>query len=160
MFCPSKTSICWNRRRDISWYTLPWPERSRSMSPFSVPISRLTPHRAAHRISELNRFLYFRISGVSLVASWVVGVTLTLIWLSRRDGPDPPAPNPKVKKLLCFCCSAYACIGKVGWWWEGEVNTSLAGIEEPDGNTKDFEGVDWADDTAARYWNARARNHK
>ena len=27
---------------------------------------RLTPHRAAQRISELNRFLYFLISGVSV----------------------------------------------------------------------------------------------
>ncbi|KAI9587033.1 hypothetical protein GQX74_002880 [Glossina fuscipes] len=49
---------------------------------------------AAHRISELKRFLYFRISGVSLEASCDVGVTLTLTCDSRRDGPEPPAPKP------------------------------------------------------------------
>lgn len=86
--------------------TLPWPDRSKSISPFSVPISKFTPHKAAHRISELNRFLYLRISGVSLVMSCDVGVTFTLTWLSRRDGPDPPAPNPNVRKLRCFCCKA------------------------------------------------------
>lgn len=47
------------------------------MRPFSVPMRRLTPHNAAHKISELNLFLYFRISGVSDVMSCVVGVTLT-----------------------------------------------------------------------------------
>lgn len=77
------------------------------MSPFSVPIKRLTPHNAAHKISELKRFLYFLISGVSLVASCDVGVTFTFTWLSRRDGPEPPAPNPNVRKLRCFCCNAY-----------------------------------------------------
>lgn len=35
------------------------------------------PQRAAQRISLLNRFLYLRISGVSDVRSWLVGVTLT-----------------------------------------------------------------------------------
>lgn len=93
--------------------TFPWPDRSSSIRPFSVPISKLTPHNAAHKISELKRFLYFLISGVSLVISWDVGVTLTLTWLSRRDGPEPPAPNPNVRKLRCFCCNAYACGGKI-----------------------------------------------
>ena len=57
------------------------------MSPFSAPMSRLTPHSAAHRISELNRFLYLRISGVSCVRSWApappipLGVTFT-------EGPE------------------------------------------------------------------------
>lgn len=97
------------------------------MSPFSVPISKLTPQSAAHRISELNLFLYLRISGVSLVASCEVGVTLTLTWLSRRDGPEPPAPKPNVRKLRCFCCRLKACGGSncagnwagdgVRWWW-------------------------------------------
>ena len=41
----------------------PCPERSRSMSPLSVPTNRLTPHRAPHRISPLNFLLYLRISG-------------------------------------------------------------------------------------------------
>ena len=36
-----------------------------------------SPHKAAQRISELKRFLYFRISGVSL--SMTVGATFTLI---------------------------------------------------------------------------------
>lgn len=98
------------------WLTFPWPERSKSMRPFSVPMSKLTPHNAAHRISELNRFLYLRISGVSLVISWDVGVTFTLTWLSRRDGPDPPALKPNVRKLRCFCCSANACGGKICCW--------------------------------------------
>lgn len=104
------------------WCTFPWPDRSNNIRPFSVPISKLTPHNAAHRISELKRFLYLRISGVSLVISWDVGVTFTLTWLSRRDGPDPPALNPNVRKLLCFCCRAYACGGKFCCcgWWEGD----------------------------------------
>lgn len=103
--------VPWSESVFVYALTLPWPDRSNSISPFSVPISKLTPHRAAHRISELNRFLYFRISGVSLVMSCDVGVTFTLTWLSRRDGPEPPAPNPNVKKLRCFCCKAYACGG-------------------------------------------------
>lgn len=45
------------------------PDLSNSMSPFSVPINKLTPHNAAHKISELNLFLYFLISGVSDVMS-------------------------------------------------------------------------------------------
>lgn len=35
------------------------------------------PHKAAHRISELNLFLYLRISGVSLCGLVLVGFTLT-----------------------------------------------------------------------------------
>lgn len=35
------------------------------------------PHNAAHRISELNLFLYLRISGVSLCGLVLVGFTLT-----------------------------------------------------------------------------------
>lgn len=35
------------------------------------------PQRAAHRISELKRFLYLRISGVSLWGLMLVGLTLT-----------------------------------------------------------------------------------
>lgn len=35
------------------------------------------PQRAAHRISELNLFLYLRISGVSLCGRVLVGFTLT-----------------------------------------------------------------------------------
>lgn len=88
--------------KQLTLFTLPCPDRSSSISPFSVPISKFTPHKAAHRISELKRFLYLRISGVSLVMSCDVGVTFTLTWLSRRDGSEPPAPNPNVKKLLCF----------------------------------------------------------
>uniref|UniRef100_A0A1A9UL75 Uncharacterized protein n=1 Tax=Glossina austeni TaxID=7395 RepID=A0A1A9UL75_GLOAU len=80
-------------------YQLAIPERSNSIRPFSVPINKFTPQSAAHRISELKRFLYFRISGVSLEASCDVGVTLTLTCDSRRDGPEPPAPKPNVKKL-------------------------------------------------------------
>lgn len=111
--------------------TFPCPDLSSNINPFSVPISRLTPQRAAQSISELNRFLYLRISGVSLAASCDVGVTFTFTSRSldsRRDGPEPPAPNPNVKKLLCFCCRAIAfggnkwCIGDwclLGelWWW-------------------------------------------
>lgn len=77
-----------------------------------MPMSKLTPQSAAHSISELKRFLYLRISGVSLAASCEVGVTFTLTVDSRRVGPEPPAPKPKVRKLRCFCCSAYACGGK------------------------------------------------
>ena len=84
-----KFSLC--RDLDISWYTLPCPLRSRSIRPFSVPMRRLTPHRAAHKISELNLFLYFRISGVSVVRSWEVGVTLTL------GTVEPPTPAPPLR---------------------------------------------------------------
>lgn len=59
------------------------------------------PQRAAQRISELKRFLYLRISGVSEARSWDVGVTLTLTWLSLRE--PPPALNPKVRNERCFC---------------------------------------------------------
>ncbi len=111
--------------------TFPCPDRSRSINPFSVPIKRLTPQSAAHKISELKRFLYLRISGVSLVGSCCddVGVTLTLTWLSRLGAPpEPPAPNPKVRKLRCFCCKAseWGCnkwgemlllLGEWEWWW-------------------------------------------
>lgn len=122
-FRPSSTSICWKRRRVMRLYTLPWPLRSSSIRPFSVPTKRFTPerpqtwntnlvwiwfwlknffffirrgterqlkqkkdkyqrehdvpHRAAHRISELKRFLYLRISGVSLWGLMLVGLTLT-----------------------------------------------------------------------------------
>lgn len=38
---------------------------------------RHLPHKAAHRISELNLFLYLRISGVSLCGLVLVGFTLT-----------------------------------------------------------------------------------
>lgn len=119
--------------------TFPCPDRSRSIKPFSVPMRRLTPHNAAQRISELNRFLYFRISGVSLVASCCdVGVTLTFTWLSRREAPpELPAPNPNVRKLRCFCCKASECgwikwgeillmlwtnlsLGEE-WWWKGDL---------------------------------------
>lgn len=37
----------------------------------------LVPQSAAHRISELKRFLYLRISGVSLCGLMLVGLTLT-----------------------------------------------------------------------------------
>lgn len=73
-----------------------------------------SPHKAAHKISELNLFLYLRISGVSGEPSCPVGVTLTLTWLSRRDAfpPEPavpplpvePAPKPNVRNERCFCC--------------------------------------------------------
>ena len=60
-------------------------------------MSRFTPQRAAQSISELNRFLYFRISGVSEVISWPpVGATLTegicedwrFIWSFGRFGTE------------------------------------------------------------------------
>lgn len=128
-----KNAVKW----ECKWWsilTLPCPERSRSMSPFSVPIRRLTPHSAAQSISELKRFLYLRISGVSLDASWDVGVTFTLTVDSRRVGPEPPAPNPKVRKLRCFCCSAYACGGK---WEEEEFKLEMEAFEV------DEQGVRW-----------------
>lgn len=118
--------------------TFPCPDRSRSIKPFSVPIKRLTPHNAAQRISELKRFLYLRISGVSVACSCCdVGVTLTLTWLSRRGAPpELPAPNPNVRKLRCFCCKASECgcnkwgemllwanlsLGEEWWWWKGDL---------------------------------------
>jgi hypothetical protein len=59
------------------------------------------PHNEAHKISELNLFLYFLISGVSDVASWVcAGVTFTLIWDPRRDWLDWLDCEPTVEPLL------------------------------------------------------------
>lgn len=163
------------------FFTFPWPDLSNSIRPFSVPIKRFTPHSAAHRISELKRFLYFRISGVSLAASCDVGVTFTFTWLSRLDGPDPPAPKPNVKKLRCFCCRAYACGGNSGeddalwlvlllliiilwvceqidWfgelWRDGEFEAVECGDEF---DTNDFTGVEWVELIAARYWNLKKK---
>lgn len=70
------------------------------------------PHSAAHKISLLNLFLYFLISGVSELTSCDVGVTLTLTCDSLLEGPDP-ALNPNVRKDRCFCCKARAFIGGV-----------------------------------------------
>lgn len=155
--------------------TFPCPDLSSNIKPFSVPMRRFTPHNAAHKISELNLFLYFRISGVSLVASCDVGVTLTLTWLSRRDGPEPPAPNPKVRKLRCFCwCKANECGWRLIWLlillflrlieWLGLLlkrgddpewlETVEWGEELLFPITKDFEGVECTELfalTAARY---------
>jgi len=58
--------------------TAPCPLLSNNKSPLLVPISRLTPHRLAQLISELNRFLYFLISGMWSAACW--GRTLTGPW--------------------------------------------------------------------------------
>lgn len=158
----------------IHFFTFPCPDRSKSISPFSVPISRFTPHNAAHKISELKRFLYFRISGVSLEASCDVGVTLTLTWLSRLDGPEPPAPKPKVRKLRCFCWRANACGGREGGdvvdgllilillldlvlqiEWFGLFCCDVVKIVdcgELFDAINDLEGVEWTDElTAARY---------
>lgn len=159
--------------------TFPCPDLSSNIKPFSVPISRFTPHNAAHKISELNRFLYFRISGVSLVASCDVGVTLTLTWLSRRDGPEPPAPNPNVRKLRCFCwCNAKECGWRLIWlllflrfieWlglllWRGEEPEWFETVEWGEEllfvTMKDLEGVECAELfplTAARYCKGREK---
>lgn len=142
--------------------TFPWPDRSNNIKPFSVPMSKLTPHKAAHKISELNRFLYLRISGVSLVASCCeVGVTLTFTWLSRRDAPpELPAPKPNVRKLRCFCWKASEC-GCNKWpaWanlslFEGVIECVWGGGwegEEEWGEMIVFVGVEWFELTAARY---------
>lgn len=57
---------------------------------------RSSPHRAAHRISELNLFLYLRISGVSLGGRVLVGLTFTIdpfltsIFSCSNLEPTPP----------------------------------------------------------------------
>lgn len=49
----------------------------------------------------------------------------------------------------------------MGWWWGEEleeevVSTSLAGVDmEEAGDAETKDGVDWADDSAARYCNTR-----
>lgn len=67
------------------------------------------PQREAHNISELKRFLYFLISGVSDMDSCVwAGVTFTLIcdprledWLDWDPTVDPLlAPNPNAENDL------------------------------------------------------------
>jgi hypothetical protein len=73
-----------------------------------------SPQRAAQRISELNLFLYLRISGVSEPTSCDVGVTFTLTCDSRRVGPEPPAPNPNVRNERCFCWRG----------WGGDLDTA------------------------------------
>lgn len=94
-----------------------------------------SPHKAAHRISLLNLFLYFLISGVSEDRSCDVGVTFTLTWDSLLDWAEP-APKPKVRKERCFCCKASAftlmgveillgegvCIGDIAWrYWKSKT---------------------------------------
>ncbi len=66
------------------------------MSPFSVPMSRLTPQRAAQRISLLKRFLYLRISGVSCARSCEVGVTFTEGRCGDEPGGAPPLAPPRL----------------------------------------------------------------
>lgn len=63
------------------------------------------PHNAAHKMSELKRFLYFLISGASVpMSSAGVGVTLTLICEPRLEAcemepiVEPSAPKPKAEK--------------------------------------------------------------
>lgn len=144
--------------------TFPCPDRSKSIKPFSVPISKLTPQSAAQRISELKRFLYLRISGVSLVASCCdVGVTLTFTWLSLRDAPpELPAPKPNVRKLRCFCWKASECgciKWVVGWgdfslfegeWWFWARGEGWKGADWGV-FVKDLVGVERVELTAARY---------
>lgn len=118
------------------------------------------PHKAAHKISELNLFLYLRISGVSDDTSCPVGVTLTLTWLSRREAfpPEPPvppplpvepAPNPKVRNERCFCCNGR------NWCWEptDELDGECCnGWGDAALATNDLEGVDWTDDGCGTGW--------
>lgn len=61
--------------------------------------TQLLPQRAAQRISELNLFLYLRISGVSLTGRVLVGLTLTMepfltssFSCSKRE-PRPTTPT-------------------------------------------------------------------
>lgn len=68
-----------------------------------INANQSVPHSAAQSISLLKRFLYLRISGVSEVRSWLVGVTFTLTWDSLLAGP---APKPNVRNERCFCWSA------------------------------------------------------
>lgn len=111
------------------------------------------PHNAAQRISELNLFLYLRISGVSEDRSCPVGVTLTLTWLSRREAfpPEPPvpplpvepAPNPNVRNERCFCCKGRNCCWDPTDEFEGEC---CKGCGEAAPTMNDFDGVDWTED--------------
>ena len=69
---------------------MPCPLLSSNISPASVPMSKFTPHRAAHRMSLVNLFLYFLISG----DSESFGVIFTCTWSldeSVRLG-RPPIP--------------------------------------------------------------------
>ena len=61
----------------------------------SIWIQHHSPHNEAQSISELNRFLYFLISGVSDEGSVIgcEGVTFTLICEPRRDWPDTDWPK-------------------------------------------------------------------
>lgn len=45
---------------------------------YTQKLHLVSPHSAAHRISELNLFLYLRISGVSLGGRVLVGLTFTI----------------------------------------------------------------------------------
>ena len=74
------------------------------------------PQSAAHKISELNLFLYFLISGVSL--STIEGCTLTLIldpllWASLSNSflRLPPAWKPKAWNDADDCC-----LFSAGWF--------------------------------------------
>lgn len=108
---------------------------------------KYSPQSAAHRISELNLFLYLRISGVSEDRSCPVGVTLTFTWLSRREAlPEPPvplpvdpAPKPNVRNDRCFCCKGRNCCWEPTEELDGECWRGW-GEAAPDMN--DLEGVD------------------
>lgn len=66
---------------------LPCPLLSSSIRPASVPMSRLTPHSAAHRMSDVKRFLYLRISGDSDSFDFMFTVT--------SERAPPPAELPR-----------------------------------------------------------------
>lgn len=120
----------------------------------SVNVYVYIPQRAAHKISELNLFLYFLISGVSDPISCDVGVTLTFTCDSRLLGPEPPAPKPKVKKDLCFCWRGMKPICD-----EGDIRDEDEAVDVLEGLTRGPPTLPPSPFTACRYWKEEKTNN-
>lgn len=97
--CSHQQVYSWGQHTDTRAHTqLAGQHLATDITDYCRCISHI-PQSAAHRISELNLFLYLRISGVSLGGRVLTGFTFTTE--PFRDGSDlrgsislPSCPNP------------------------------------------------------------------
>ena len=80
-----------------------------------MPMRRLTPHSAAHRISELNRFLYFLLfkgnmtnHKIQLYPSYFLGAKQPL-QLTLSDRPHVQYNSQPAERLSLFGALAHNC---------------------------------------------------